>query len=286
MKTVYFVTYPTTKPWGSNFFSDNLSRHSVNNVIEITPKQSTKICNSVLFYHNVQTIPKNFMGRLGVKALKRRGNTVIAGFRGHIGFDKWKEIIPELDHVVCNIDSSLVAKVKHETDNYTVFYPGADPKTFKPMDIKKTHVLSWMGRDHKTFKNSELLSQLGHSYAKATYSQYIPHDEVPAFLNRSKIHVVTSDHEGFCRGALEAALCGIPVVGPKIGVIPKIICYWCVIDGSPREKVSQYRKIINFMLTNKELMCTIAENNRTKALWFTWEHSAMVFDKIIAEQTG
>lgn len=285
MIDVYFVTYPSDKPWGSNFFAENLIRHSKYNVIEITPKQSTKIKNSVLFYHNVQTIPKNFMRRLGVKTLKRRGNTVIAGFRGHIGFDKWKGIIPELDHVVCNIDAGLVAKVQAETDNFTVFYPGADTELFKPMDVEKTNVLSWVGRDHKGFKNSDLLPQLGYSYSKATYNNYIPHDELPLFLNKSKIHIVTSDHEGFGRGALEAALCEVPVVGPKIGVIPKIVCDACVIDGSPTENVSRYKEIIDFMLSDSNLMGVIAENNRTRALHFTWENSATIFDKIIKEQT-
>lgn len=285
MKSVYFVTYPSTKPWGSNFFYEKLLEFSVNNVIEITPKQSTKIKNSVLFYHNVQTIPKNFMRGLGVNTLKRRGNTVIAGFRGHVGFDKWKWVIPDLDYVVCNIDEELTMKVKELTYSFTVFYPGVDSEIFKPLNMVKTTDVSWVGRDHKKFKNTDILSKLGCSYEKATYKQYIPHHELPVFLNQSKIHIVTSDHEGFCRPALEAALCGIPVVAPRIGVVPHIIDDEWTIDGSPRGAVDQYKELIEMLLSDPELYKRVGEENRVRALNFSWEHSAKIFDKIIREQT-
>ena len=241
---VHFVTYPSVNPWGSNFFYQNLSKHSENTVIEVTPKQSKKLRNSLIFYHNIQTIPKGFTGKPNIKTLKRKGNTVIAGIRGHVGFEKWWHILSELDHVVCNIDQSLRDKVASIIYNFTVFYPGEDSEIFRKQDLTKLYTLSWMGRDHKQFKNTDILKELKYSYNKATYKNYIPHHLIPNFLNRSKIHLVTSNHEGFCRPALEASLCEVPVIGPRIGVIPYLIDDEWIVNGDPVDCVDEYRELI------------------------------------------
>jgi len=50
----------------------------------------------------------------------------------------------------------------------------------------------------------------------------IPHDEMPRAYQRADLFVLSSRHEAQGMVALEAAACGVPVVGTAVGVIPEL----------------------------------------------------------------
>lgn len=50
----------------------------------------------------------------------------------------------------------------------------------------------------------------------------VPHDAMPAIYRGGDIFVLSSRHEAQCMAALEAAACGLPVVGTAVGVVPEL----------------------------------------------------------------
>jgi glycosyltransferase involved in cell wall biosynthesis len=50
----------------------------------------------------------------------------------------------------------------------------------------------------------------------------IPHDQMPLAYQRANLFVLSSRHEAQGMVALEAAACGVPVVGTAVGVIPEL----------------------------------------------------------------
>jgi len=50
----------------------------------------------------------------------------------------------------------------------------------------------------------------------------VPHDQMPQAYQRAEVFVLSSRHEAQGMVALEAAACGVPVVGTAVGVIPEL----------------------------------------------------------------
>ena len=50
----------------------------------------------------------------------------------------------------------------------------------------------------------------------------VPHDQLAAHYRASTAFVLTSRHEAQCLAALEAAACGVPVIGTRVGVLPEL----------------------------------------------------------------
>jgi len=50
----------------------------------------------------------------------------------------------------------------------------------------------------------------------------VPHDQMPRAYQRAHVFVLSSRHEAQGMVALEAAACGVPVVGTAVGVIPEL----------------------------------------------------------------
>ena len=50
----------------------------------------------------------------------------------------------------------------------------------------------------------------------------VPHDALPAIYQSGTLFVLSSRHEAQGMAALEAAACGLPVVGAGVGVIPEL----------------------------------------------------------------
>ncbi len=50
----------------------------------------------------------------------------------------------------------------------------------------------------------------------------IRHDQLPHFYQRGHVFALSSRHEAQCVAALEAAACGLPIVGTAVGVIPEL----------------------------------------------------------------
>lgn len=50
----------------------------------------------------------------------------------------------------------------------------------------------------------------------------IRHDLLPCFYQRGDVFALSSRHEAQCVAALEAAACGLPIVGTAVGVVPEL----------------------------------------------------------------
>jgi glycosyltransferase involved in cell wall biosynthesis len=73
-----------------------------------------------------------------------------------------------------------------------------------------------------------LLPQLGRLrdglglQASVTFRGELRHEQLPAVFRRASIYVQSSRHEAQGMAVLEAAACGVPVVGTAVGVLPEL----------------------------------------------------------------
>lgn len=280
---VHYVTYPSEKPWCSDFTAENLAHHSTYTVTPAKPREVNGAKDSIIHFHNVQILGRRIQPILYINHLHRNGNKVIVGLRGENGKHRYDRILWKADAVATGVDPSLREYALHHNDHVYVLPPGEDPALFKPLSIENDAVLSWVGRDHKDYKHAELLGALGYSYRVATYNQYIPHHELPRFYNSTKVCVGFSDYEGFWRPGLEAALCGLPVVSTDVGVVPQIIDPEYIIPVPAKDHLDQYRQIIKCFLDDPELSREVGKMNRIRAYRYSWENVAPLYDQAWSE---
>ncbi len=289
MRSIFYVTRKSR--WfpegGFNFVA--IRGHGKYEVEAISPEETLEINDSIIFFENVQQVNMVspyfiyylyhlfrtvFPSRV-VQRLKDNCNIVVGGVAGPVGFRQFASLLPQVHMIRCNIDPVLQEKVKALHPNVHVIPTGEDPELFRPTEKPDEIIISWAGRDHKRFKRADLLEQLGYPYKKASYfGDFVPHDKMPEFLNSSSVHVVTSELEGFGRMILEAALCGLPIISSDVGVARHILDdEWIV----PEITAAEYRKRIVPAFEDRE---NIGERNRGRALKFTWEYVAGLYDKM------
>jgi glycosyltransferase involved in cell wall biosynthesis len=69
--------------------------------------------------------------------------------------------------------------------------------------------------------------------SQTTFHGEASYDELPACFQRADLFVLSSRHESQSMAALEAAACGVPIVGPCIGVLADLPGIEVVTDGDP-----------------------------------------------------
>ena len=57
---------------------------------------------------------------------------------------------------------------------------------------------------------------------RVTFRGAIPHPQLAAYYQSAQWLLMTSQHEAFCMAAVEAAACGVGVIGTAVGVLPEI----------------------------------------------------------------
>jgi glycosyltransferase involved in cell wall biosynthesis len=67
------------------------------------------------------------------------------------------------------------------------------------------------------------ISELEKRFKHLHYDQWIPHKDLPLYLNQLKLLIIPSETEGLPNIMLEAMACGTPVLATPVGAIPDII---------------------------------------------------------------
>ena len=112
---------------------------------------------------------------------------------------------------------------------------GVDPDVFYPPATRDEHKklrVGWVGDPDKPYKRFELVEQsvaglhdvqlctvLGGSVRGVPKT----YPEMAEFYRGLDVYLCTSDHEGLPTPAIEAALCGVPIVSVPVGVMPELV---------------------------------------------------------------
>jgi len=274
---VCFVTYPSRVPWCSNFIADALKRFSKHDVFSLPADQLKKAGRpDVIHFHNIQLIKNINVNRL-------KPSKIIAGVRGRMGL-KLKHRIRELDAVSVNVDPYLSQEVAKLHPHTRVLPSGADPELFSPPDSRPAQfTVGWVGRDHKKFKNADLLPLLGFPFRKATYRNYIPHHEMPRFYHSCSVIAIFSDHEGLCRPMLEGAMTALPIVSSNVGLASEILDDDWIIHGNPRQSIAEYRRLLTILKEDESLAAEVGRENRRRAMKYDWRNVVPLYDALWEE---
>jgi glycosyltransferase involved in cell wall biosynthesis len=129
-----------------------------------------------------------------------------------LDFDKFKmrKSLDERDNLV-----GYVGRLSQEKG--ILNFMEAIPKVLK----KRDETAFLIGGDGQLQSQvNEYANKLGN---KVKYVSWIPHDELPNYLNKLKLLVLPSYTEGLPNIMLEAMACGTPVLATPVGAIPDVI---------------------------------------------------------------
>ncbi|SCK31577.1 Glycosyltransferase involved in cell wall bisynthesis [Variovorax sp. HW608] len=115
---------------------------------------------------------------------------------------------------------------------------------------------------------------LGLTESEVIFTGRISDDDLVALYNLCSLFVLPSLHEGFGLPALEAMLCGAPVIGSNTSSVPEVInCSDALFD--PYRPLSITRKMAQ-VLSDKSFRRELALHGLNQAARFSWDASAIL----------
>lgn len=94
------------------------------------------------------------------------------------------------------------------------------------------------------------------------FSGYLPHAQVPDYLNRLDIYVAASRSESFGVAILEASACALPVVVSDTGGLPEVVKDNLTGYLVPKEQVAQFAEKLRQLVQTPTLRTALGEAGR------------------------
>ncbi|HJH25276.1 MAG TPA: hypothetical protein C5S37_00560, partial [Methanophagales archaeon] len=146
--------------------------------------------------------------------LEKYRNKISIAHEHFLDFDKFK-IQKKFDE-----RENLVGYIGRLSEEKGVLnFVKAIPKILK----KEEEIRFLIGGDGQLREEIEKYFDDENLYDKVNLAGWIPHDELPDYLNELKLFVLSSYTEGLPNIMLEAMACGTPVLATPVGAIPDII---------------------------------------------------------------
>ncbi|MEM7819488.1 MAG: glycosyltransferase family 4 protein [Candidatus Aenigmatarchaeota archaeon] len=158
-------------------------------------------------------------------------------------------------------------------EKYYIIPNSIYPNKFKPMKIKKSDQIIFIGRDveKKGLKYlKEALELLGNKYKLLIISGGTPEKELIKELNKSKIFVLPSiiakdnDSDGLATTLMEAMACELPVITTNIRAVPELVsgCGLLVEQKNPQQIADAIEKLMK----NPNLCRKFGRNGRKRII--------------------
>lgn len=264
-----------------------------------------KTAYRVVREQDIQIIHAHYLvppGMVGACVKKLSGIPLVVTCHGSdvFVFSKgWKKrlsrlVINQSDCITTNSQATLKT-VEALGARDPVYVPsGVDRTCFKPLDMQREAV-TYVGALHEV-KGVDMflramkgipekvwiigdgpqrasLESLSHELdLSCTFWGY--RTDIPELMNRSKLIILPSRHEGFGLTILEAMACGTPVIGRKTGGIPELITgkNGCLFKTEP-----ELHHTIERLLSDTDLWERIRmEGLKTASTW-SWKETAKVY---------
>ena len=81
--------------------------------------------------------------------------------------------------------------------------------------------LQWIGLELQPGRSLELAVELGISDCVHVHG-HVPHSAIPGHLRRADLYLQSSSYESQGVSVCEAAMCGLPIVGTAVGILPEL----------------------------------------------------------------
>lgn len=205
-----------------------------------------------------------------------------------------KTVVKNADSITCNSQATARA-LQETTGGHPLYIPsGVSTDRFKPLDLEReavtyvgaltpvkgvdTFLRAMKGIDEKVWivgdgPERSHLESLAHTLG-LDYTFWGFRTDTPQFMNRSKIVVLPSQHEGLGLTLLEAMACKIPVIGRNTGGIPELLTGE---NGLLFDTEEELHHKIETLLKNDAFREKIsAEGFKTASQW-SWENTAREF---------
>jgi len=185
---------------GSQFQKDPLSQPT-----NLLSKINLSLSNRIIVYSERIVEERN---------LEKHKNKILIAHKHFIDFEKFKakKQFSEREDLIGYIGS--LSEIKGVLNFVQAI----------PMILKKENKIRFIiGGDGVLFNEIEAFINKNKLNDKVKLLGWIPHDELPGYLNELKLVVLPSYTEGLPNVMLEAMACGTPVLATPVGGIPDVI---------------------------------------------------------------